>query len=171
MNTYFGIMRWLWFKISGRVLFGMLHQVLRPIIFVQTQEIHSVHSLIYQSYSEFPASAETEQTIQVWRGFKNVFQHNLVMVITASHAKYSGGKNLLVLFHVYNENNYTHWEFIRIRGLPLLVSINNWVIAPSTFGITTNLNKSDFGSRSLFKQKRRFQISDHFESIWQFRKR
>ena len=98
MNTYLGVMRWLWFKISGRVLFGVLHQVLRPIIFVQTQEIHSVHSLIYQSYSEFPASAETEQTIQVWRGFKNVFQHNLVMATTASRAKYSGGGNLLVLF-------------------------------------------------------------------------
>ena len=60
MNTYPGIMRWLWFKISGHVLFGMLHQVLRPIILVQTREIHSVHSLIYQSYSEFPTSAKTE---------------------------------------------------------------------------------------------------------------
>lgn len=60
-----------------------------------------------------------------------MLQHNLVMTITVSRAKYSGGGNLLVpfLLHVYNEDNSTYRELIRIRGSPLLVSINNFELS------------------------------------------
>ena len=90
-----------------------------------------------------------------------MLQHSLVMTITAGRAKYSGEENLLVLFYSMFAMKTTllikNKKFIMVRESPLLVSINNWVITSSTFEITTNLNKSDFGSRSLLSKSVAFK--------------
>ena len=169
MNTYLGIMRWLWFKISGHVLFGNAPSSI---------ETNYSRPNTRDSFSSFSNSSELFWVSNLCKNrvnnsslkriqrlcFNTAWSWLLLLVVPSIQ---EGGASL---FHVYNEDNSTYREFIRIRGSPLLVSVNNWVITSSTFGITTNLNKSDFGSRSLLSKKRRFQISDHFESIWRFRK-
>ena len=101
-------MRWLWFKISGHVLF------LEYSIKYWDQLFSSKHKrfiqfilLIYQNYSEFPISfvkailtfqllQKQSKQFKFEEDSKIVFQHSLVMTITASRAKYSGGENLPV---------------------------------------------------------------------------
>ena len=47
-----------------------------------------------------------------------MLQHGLVMTITASRAKYSGGEtSWFLLLHVYNEDNPTYKKFYKGKGI------------------------------------------------------
>ena len=168
MNTYLGIMRWLWFKISGHVLFGNAPSSIetnysRP----NTRDSFSSFSNLSELFwvSDFCKNRVNNPSLKRIQKlcFNTAWSWLLLLVVPSIQ---EGETFWLLLLHVYNEDNSTYREFIRIRNRSFSFLSTIWVITSSIFGITTNLNKSDFWIKESVKQKRRFQISDHFESIW-----
>ena len=159
MNTYLGIMRWLWFKISGHVLFGNAPSSVetnysRPNTRDSFSSFSSLSELFWVS-NLYKNRVNNSSLKRIQRLCFNTAWSWLLLLVVPSIQE--GEPPCSLLLHVYNEDNSTYREFIRIRGSPLLVSVNNWVITSSTFGITTNLNKSDFGSRSLLSKSVAFK--------------
>ena len=159
MNTYIGIVRWLWFKISGHVLFGNAPSSIetyysRP----NTRDSFSSFSNLSELFwvSNFCKNRVNNSSLKrIQRLCFNTAWSWLLLLVVPSIQEEKTSRFLL--FHVYNEDNSTYRKFIRVRESSLLVSINNWVITSSTFEITTNLNKSDFGSRSLLSKSVAFK--------------
>ena len=96
-------MRWLWFKISGHVLFWDTPTKYWDQLFSSKHKrFIQFILLIYQNYSEFPISfvkailtfqllQKQSKQFKFEEDSKIVLKHSLVMAITADRAKYSGG--------------------------------------------------------------------------------
>ena len=99
MNTYLGIMRWLWFKISGHVLFGNAPSSIetnysRP----NTRDSFSSFSNLSELFwvSNFCKNRVNNPSLK--RIQRLCFNTAWSWLITAGRAKYSGGENLPVPF-------------------------------------------------------------------------
>ena len=184
MNTYLGIMRWLWFKISGHVLFfGILHQVLGPIILIQTQEIHSVHSLNLSELfwvsnlalsklfwlSNFCKNRVNNSSLKrIQRLCLNTAWSWLLLLIVPSIQEEEPPCSLLL--HIYNEDDSILRRVYKDKGIAtsrLYQQLSHHFL---NFRNHYQFEQIWFWIKESVKQKRRFQISDHFESIWWFRK-
>ena len=172
MNTHLGIMRWLWFKISGHILFW------------------NTPSSIETNYSRpntrdsFSSFSNLSELFWVSNFCKNRVNNSSLKRIQRLCFNTAWSWLLLLVVPSIQEGNFLVLSYFMLTvKTTLLIYKKNYKgkgIAtsrlyqqfesslPQLFGITTNLNKSDFGSRSLLSKNVAFKspiISSLFGSF------
>ena len=169
MNTYFGIMRWLRFKISGNVLFGNVPSSIetyysRP----NTRDSFSSFSNLSELFwvSNFCKNRVNNSSLKrIQRLCFNTAWSWLLLLVVPSIQEEKTSRFLL--FHVYNEDNSTLYIKKNHNGKGIATSRLYQQLSHHFLNFRNHhqFEQIWFWIKESVKQKRRFQISDHFESI------
>ena len=128
MNTYLGIMRWLWFKISGHALFGNVPSSIetnysRP----NTRDSFSSFSNLSELFwvSNFCKNRVNNSSLKRIQRlcFNTAWSWLLLLVVPSIKEGETSWFPFCSIFKMKTTSSYRN--FIRIRGSPLLISINN----------------------------------------------